>query len=981
MQLVNLHSKRSPSLPPDLDPAVRQFAETLLGRVRGDVLFDPAHRAMYGVDASNYRQIPVGVVRPKDVPDVITAVEIARQHRVPLLGRGGGTSLAGQCCNTGLVLDFSRYMNQVLQLDAKQKSARVQPGCVLDTLRQQAEMYGLTFGPDPATHNRCTLGGMIGNNSCGVHSVLSEFFGPGPRTEDNVVELEILTYDGIRLKVGPTTDEELEARCRAAGRVGEIYRSLRALRDRHADRIRQIYPPIPRRVSGYNLPALLPEGSFNLARALCGTESTCAIVLEATVALTDHFPERALLVCGYPSVFEAGDDVATVRKHKPVGCEGLDSFLVELMEKKGLHEGNLDLLPEGGGWLLVEFGATDKRDAVTNARTLMEELGRRSSAPTMKLFEDDEMQDSVWEIRESGLGGTAFVPGEKDTWPGWEDSAVPPDRVGDYLRDLRVLLDRFGYRCSLYGHFAHGCIHTRIDFDLTTKEGIESFKRFTAEASRLVLSYGGSLSGEHGDGQARGDLLESMYGPELVQAFAEFKAIWDPEGKMNPGKVVSAHPRDSNLRLGAGYSPWQPETVFRYPEDGGRFDRAALRCVGVGKCRREGGGTMCPSYMVTREEMHSTRGRAHLLWEMLRGDVVKGGWQNEQVKEALDLCLSCKGCKNDCPVDVDIATYKAEFHYHHYKGKLRPRHAYAFGLIHRWAPLGALLPRLTNFLTHAPGLGRVAKAIAGMAKERTIPRFARHTFRSQFRSKRVDGSRPRVLLWPDTFNNHFYPTILSATQEVLVHAGFDVEIPPVRLCCGRALYDYGMLDEARRLWRKTLNVLEPYLADGTPVVGVEPSCIAAFRDELPNLFPDDDRARQLSSSVFTLGEFLSQHVDGYEPPKLERKALLHVHCHHKSIMGFRNDVEIMEAMGLDVEVLDSGCCGMAGSFGFEADKYEISMAAGERVLLPAVRRAAKDTLLVADGFSCREQVQQSTERVPLHLAELLRLARTGREPR
>jgi FAD/FMN-containing dehydrogenase/Fe-S oxidoreductase len=954
----------------------QEFFHELKKIVDGEVRFDAGTIALYSTDGSNYRQPPIGVVIPRTVEDINKAVRLARAYDVPVLGRGCGTSLAGQCCNTALVIDTSKYLNRVLEIDTGRKLARVEPGTILDDLREAAAQYGLTYGPDPATHNHCTIGGMIGNNSCGIHSVLAEFYGPGPRTADNVHELDVLTYDGLRMRVGGTSAEQFESIVRSGGRRGDIYARLKSLGERYEREINHRFPSIPRRVSGYNLPQLLPERQFNLARALVGTESTCAITLEATVKLIDTPRARVLVVLGYPSVYAAGDHVPEIREHKPIGLEGIDHRLIDYMKRKQLHPSDAALLPEGGGWLFVEFGGNTGDEAADRAHHLMDRLNRADNPPKLVFHDDRQSMEKLWEIRESGLGATAFVPGERDSWPGWEDSAVPPDKVGDYLRDLRKLFKKHGYDCSLYGHFGQGCIHTRIDFDLTTADGIENYRSFTEEAAEMVVDrYGGSLSGEHGDGQARGEMLRIMYGKEILDGFREFKRIWDPHGKMNPGKVIDPYPRDANLRLGSDYRPWIPKTHFRYTEDGGSFAHAALRCVGVGKCRRLDGGIMCPSFMVTREEKDTTRGRAHALFEMMQGEVITDRWRSDEVKDALHLCLACKGCKGDCPVNVDMATYKAEFLSHYYEARLRPRSAYAFGLIYWWSRLASLMPEVVNFFTQTPLLSSAAKLIAGMAPERQIPRFAPQTFKGKFRERPKSDGRPNVLLWPDTFNNHFYPEVAEAAVEVLEAAGYHVQIPEVSLCCGRPLYDYGMLTTAKSLLRQAMRGLRPHLSAGTPIVVLEPSCASVFRDELMNLFPNDQDAKRLNEKTFLLSEFLEQEAEKFAPPKLHRKALLHSHCHHKALMGIEHEHSLLKKLGLELTVPNSGCCGMAGSFGFEeGERYDVSIRAGERVLLPAVRQAGKDDLIVADGFSCREQIRQRTRREALHSAQVLQLA-------
>jgi len=947
------------------------------GEVRDNVRFDRGTRALYATDGSNYRQVPIGVVLPRDADDVLATVALCRQFGAPLLCRGGGTSLAGQCCNVAVILDFSKYMARILEIDPARRIARVQPGVVLDHLRAAAEKHHLTFGPDPATHDRCTLGGMIGNNSCGVHSVMAG------KTDDNIEELEILTYDGLRMKVGATSAEELERIRAAGGRRGEIYAKLQTIAATYGDLVRKLYPDIPRRVSGYNLNFLLPENGFHVARALVGSEGTCVTILEATCRLVESPPERVLLVVAYPDIYQCADHVPEIMAHKPIGLEGFDDLLVGYTRTKGINSEGLALLPEGGGWLMAEFGASTAPEAESQARALMRALSRGTTAPQMRLYTDKQQIKRVWEVRESALGATSHVPGEPLNWEGWEDSAVAPEKLGGYLRDLRKMMAAYGYKGSLYGHFGHGCVHTRINFDLQSKDGVAKFRKFIEEAADLVVSYGGSISGEHGDGQSRGELLPKMFGPQLVQAFREFKSAWDPEWKMNPGKLIEPYKLDDNLRLGAAYSPWQPETKFKFAADHGSLAEATLRCVGVGKCRREEGGLMCPSYRATHEEEHSTRGRAHLLWEMTQGEVIPDGWRSEEVKKSLDLCLACKGCKSDCPVGVDVATYKAEFLSHYYEGRTRPRSAYAFGNIDLWARLASYAPGITNLTTQLPFLRDISKFVAGISQQRSIPAFAPETFKSWYHRRqhnavpKQDPNAPPVLLWPDTFNNYFLPGTAKAAVEVLEAAGFRVIVPKANLCCGRPLYDHGMLDRAQSLLLKILDELSPEIEAGIPVVGLEPSCVAVFRDELVNLFPHDERAQALSRQTFLLSEFLETRAKNFPLPRLNRKALLHGHCHHKSLMKMTSEEAVLRRLGVDFQAPAPGCCGMAGSFGFEPEKYDLSIAIGEMELLPAVRQAPHDWLILADGFSCREQIAQSTPRRALHLADVLQMALTG----
>jgi FAD/FMN-containing dehydrogenase/Fe-S oxidoreductase len=945
------------------------LAKYLRRHMRGEVRFNGADRAMYSTAAANYRQVPIGVVIPRDAADVEQAIEGCRRFNAPIVFRGGGTGLAGQTVNVAVLIDISKYMRNIIALDPANKTARVEPGVVLDHLREEAGKYQLTFGPDPATHNHCTLGGMINNNSCGVHSVMAG------RTVENVHELEILTYDGLRMKVGPTSDHELEQIIRAGGRRGEIYSRLRSLRDRYAQQIRERFPRIPRRVSGYNLDELLPEAGFNVARALVGTEGTCVAVLEATVRLIDDPPARALLVLGFEDVYTAGDYAAEVVSYGPIACEALDDNLIHYNEIKHEHLRQIKLLPPGRGWLLAEFNGRTRDEAEAKAFRLMQDMRRKPKPPSMKLFDDPEQEQTVWEVRESGLGATAWIPGHPASWPGWEDSAVVPEKVGNYMRDFRKLLDSFGYECALYGHIGQGCVHCRISFDLVTAEGVRRYREFISRAADLVVSYGGSLSGEHGDGQSRAEFLPKMFGNELVQAFKEFKSIWDPQGRMNPGKVVDPYPIDQELRLGTEFHPPEPSTHFHYPEDNGSFSHAMMRCVGVGNCRRVKGGTMCPSFMATLEEKHSTRGRARLLFEMLEGNPVTNGWRDRGVHDALHLCLSCKGCKGECPVNVDMATYKAEFLSHYYKGRLRPRAAYSMGLIFWWAQAASYAPGLANFVSQTPVLRNAAKLIGGISQKRSLPPFAKYTFRQWFRQRPVfNAGSPQVILWPDTFNNYFHPESAQAAVEVLEEAGYQVLVPERNLCCGRPLYDYGMLDLAGYKLGQILDALRPQIGAGIPVIGLEPSCVSVFRDEMKSLLPHDVDAQRLSGKVFTLAEFLVKEAH-FEPPLMAGHAIVQGHCHDKSVLQFKVEEQLLKQMGLSVSIPDSGCCGMAGSFGFESgDKYEVSTTLGERALLPAVRQASPKTLVIADGFSCRTQIQQGTGHLPMHLAQVVRRA-------
>jgi FAD/FMN-containing dehydrogenase/Fe-S oxidoreductase len=939
------------------------IARDLRKAMDGEVRFDAGAQAMYANDASIYRQVPIGVVIPRHAGDVVSALAVCRDHDVPVLARGCGTGLSGQSVNAAVMFDFSKYMRNILSIDPAARTATVQPGVICDELRGAAAPHGLTWAVDPATHSRCTFGGMIGNNSCGTHSVM------GGKTADNVIELDVITYDGDRMTVG----------CGPGGLDPARLMRLEDLARRYAPLIRERYPDIPRRVSGYNLDELLPEKGFNVARALVGTESTCVLVLEAKVRLLPSPPKRALLVIGYLDVAAAADHVPELLGGDGlIALEAFDQAVIGNIHKHGEHPAGIEELPDGGAWLLAEYGGGSQEEADRNASRAANALTGGST----RLFDDPRHEAEVWEIRRSGCEYTR-IPGEHSGLAGWEDAAVPPERLGDYLRAWRRLLDKHGYTGVLFGHFGQGCVHSRQNLDLQTPNGIETFRRFIDEAGDLVVSFGGSLSGEHGDGQLRANQLGKMFGAELTGAFAEFKRIWDPRNRMNPGKVVAPYQPDQNLAWGTDYRPRQVTTHFQYPQDQHGFADAVNRCFGIGLCRRvkgegdAGSGTMCPSFMVTREEMHSTRGRARLLFEMMSGHLQTGGWRDPHVKEALDLCLACKGCKGDCPVSVDMASYKAEFLAHYYRLRPRPRQAYALGLIPVWARLASHSPGLVNAALRAPLTGRAGKLLAGVATARSAPEFAGTTLRDWFRGHQpARGEGPEVLLWPDTFTNYFTPEIGIAAVGVLEAAGYRVRLPGPPLCCGRPLYDYGMLPTAKRWLRRIVAELREPVASGTPVIGLEPSCLAVFRDELVNLFPDDLDALRLSQASVTLGDFLRR--SGYQPQKLTGRALVQVHCHHGAVLGYDAERSLLEQAGLDLEFPASGCCGMAGSFGYErGQRYEVSMACGERVILPAVRDADQDTLIVADGFSCREQIEQGTGRRALHLAQVLQLAATG----
>ncbi|MGW0814283.1 FAD-binding and (Fe-S)-binding domain-containing protein [Streptomyces viridiviolaceus] len=943
----------------DLEAALREV-------VRGEVGFDVASRALTTMDASNYRRVPLGVVAPRDADDVAAALEVCRAHGVPVVPRGGGTSIAGQATGTGVVLDFTRHMNRLLDLDPRERTAVVQPGLVLDRLQEAAAPHGLRFGPDPSTHSRCTLGGMIGNNSCGAHSVA------WGTTADSVRELTVLTARGRRLRLGQGWTGAPEG--------------LRELAEGELARLRTGFPELPRRISGYALDALLPEKGADVARSFCGSEGTLGVLTEAVVRLVEAPPARALAVLAYADESAAAEAAAGLLPLGPLTVEGMAADLVP--EPAGL--------PRGGAWLFVETGGRTEAEARARAEAVV----RAADVVDARVVTDPAGQRALWRIREDASGTATRMQDGSEAWPGWEDCAVPPARLGAYLRDFRGLLTAHDLRGTPYGHFGDGCIHVRIDFDLLTEAGIARFRRFSEELAELVVAHGGSLSGEHGDGQARAELLPRMYGRETVALFEKAKAIWDPDDLLNPGMLVRPAPLDANLRFSV--LPRRPvDVAFGYPSDGGDFSAAVRRCVGVAKCRTAsaaGPSVMCPSFRVTGEEEHSTRGRARLLHEMLAGELVTDGWRSTEVRDALDLCLSCKGCRSDCPVEVDMATYKAEFLHHHYAGRRRPAAHYSMGWLPvwlRWAARTGTAP-VVNALASVGPVAAVAKRLGGIAGERAVPRLAGETFSRWWRKRaRTEGAGELVVLWPDTFTEHLSPSVGRAAVRVLEAAGLRVALPPTlrtprgrigdgrsrtavalltarrgRVCCGLTYVSTGQLDRARAVMRRTLDLMAPVLESGAPVVVLEPSCAAALRTDLPELLHDDPRAARLADRVLTFAQALERHAPGWTPPAVDRPVAGQTHCHQHAVLGDTADRRLRGAAGLTGE-LSGGCCGLAGNFGFEKGHYEVSAACAEEQLLPAVRGAADGTVVLADGFSCRTQLEQLAGVRGRHLAEVL----------
>ena len=962
---------------------VRALVAELDAALRGSATGDAGARALYATDASNYRVVPDLVVLPADVDDLVAAVQITAAAGAPIVLRGAGTSMAGNAIG-GVVIDVSAHLNTIVDIDPVSRTALVEPGVVLTDLTGAAHAYGLTFGADPSSASRATLGGMIANNACGSHSVA------WGTTADNLAAVEVLLADGTRMDLNtPVGGQDASARrqllAARAGREGEIHRGMQAIAAGDSLLISRRFSPLRRRISGYALDRLLPDAGYDVARFLSGTEGSLAVTLRAKVNLVELPGATVLLVLGFTDSVAAADVVPLVLPHGPLTMESINATLVERLPSSVRAAAVAAGLPAGQAWLLVEVGGADRDEAMRGARAIIADLGSSDLPVTTSVVTDPGAQGVLWRCRRDSTGLATRRRDGAEAWGGWEDAAVPPERLGSYLRELDEILAAHDLSGTSYGHFGEGCMHIRMDFDLLSDRGVARYRSFIAQAADLVIRLGGSVSGEHGDGRARSELLTKMYGADVVALFARVKHLWDPAGVLNPHVIVDPAPLDVDIRHHGKAKDRQLATEFSYPQDAGSFAQAQRRCVGVGKCRQSTGGVMCPSYQVTRDEKHSTRGRAHLLWEMLEGDVITGGWRSQEVADALDLCLSCKGCLSDCPVNVDMATYKSEFLHHHYAGRLRPASHYSMGWLPLWSRLASIAPAPTNALTGSV-LQIPLKWAGGIAPEREIPRFASRSLRSSLRRRPVHpgpggGQGPvrdrptspggRVVLWPDSFTSYLAPQVGVAAVAVLEDAGFEVVLPAGPVCCGLTWISTGQLGVAKRVLARSLRSLDPYLQAGVPVVGLEPSCLAVFRHEGPALLPDNQSARLAKGLTFTLAELLATYAPAWAPPQVGGDALVQTHCHQHAVVGFDADRALMKAAGISASVPDSGCCGLAGNFGFERGHYDVSRAAGERVLLPAVRAAAPATLIVADGFSCRTQIGQETDRRALHLAQVL----------
>jgi FAD/FMN-containing dehydrogenase/Fe-S oxidoreductase len=934
------------------DDGLRELADALRLAGVAEVDGSTRRRAEYSSDASNYRVVPSVVVFPRHVDEVEAALRVAVQHGVPFTSRGAGTSIAGNAVGAGIVVDFSRYLNRVLEVDPEAGTARVEPGAILDDITAAAAGSGLRFGPDPSTHARATIGGSIGNNACG-----SRALGYG-RTSDNVVGLDVVTGGGARLRLdgpGTTADD---------GVLGELQRLVGA----ELAMIRTELGRFGRQVSGYSLEHLLPERGFDVGRALVGSEGTLALVLGATVRLVAEAPVRGLVVLGYPTMADAADATPGLLPHSPIAVEGLDARIVQRL--RDVPAAVVPELPRGEGWLIVELTGESAEEVTAAARRVVADAGALDAL----VVTDPAEAVAIWRIREDGAGLAARTSDGRPAHAGWEDAAVPPERLGEYLREFEALLDGHGLQGMPYGHFGDGCVHIRIDFPFGTgaDRGRGIYRSFIEDAARLVAGYGGSLSGEHGDGRARSELLPLMYSPAVVSLFERVKGVFDPDDVLNPGVLVRPARFDDDVRV-AAVAPLRTGLALAYPHDGGDFTAAVHRCTGVGKCRADlsaSGGVMCPSYLATREEKDTTRGRARVLQEMLAPGGPVTGWRAPEVHAALDLCLSCKGCSRDCPTGVDMATYKAEVLHQSYRRRVRPRPHYTLGRLPFWADLAARAPRAVNGLLASRLGGRLAKWSAGMDQRRDVPPFARRTFRQQWADRPVrSGNGAPVALWVDSFTDHFAPDVASAAVRVLEAAGYGVQVPDDDTCCGLTWITTGQLDAAKRILGRTVHTLARVAAAGVPIVGVEPSCTAVLRGDAVDLVGGPEAA-QVAAATRTLAELLIATL-GWTPPDLGGlEVVAQPHCHHASVLGWSADAELLARAGARMTRL-GGCCGLAGNWGVERGHHDVSVAVAEQQLLPAVRAAGDDAVVLADGFSCRTQLDQLAGRRALHLAELL----------
>jgi len=952
--------------------------------VAGDVRFDRISRLLYSTDASMYQVEPIGVVIPRDADDVQAAVEVARRQQVALLPRGGGTSLTGQTVNRALVLDFSRHMNRVLEVDAEGQWAKVEPGLVQDELNRHVRPMGLLFGPDTSTSNRATLGGMLGNNSGGSHSIVYGL------TVDHVIEVTALLADGTRVVFGDVTPEELARRGQRGGLEGRIYREVARIRDAYADEIRARYPHHWRRVAGYNLNELVGVGikpgsvagdgaarGVNMARLVVGSEGTLLTIVDAKVRLMRRPKTTALDVIHYRDLQEALESSQSILETGPYAVELTDKMILDLArdnieqaQRMGFVQGDPAAI------LIVEYAGDSEAEVRAKVADLEARRARARFGYAATLAFDPAEQQSIWKLRKAGLGLLLGMKGDKKPIAFVEDTAVAPEHLAEFVPRFREIFAKHDAIGAYYGHCSVGCLHIRPVIDLKTPRGLEQVRAIADEITGLVLDFGGTISSEHGDGRARSPFLERMYGRRLMGAFRELKRAFDSENRLNPGNIVDAPGILENLRYGVGYTTWEPTTLLDFSGQGG-FAAAVELCNGVGVCRKTLEGTMCPSYMATKDEEHSTRGRANALRAVLSGRLPPSEFTGTRLHEVMDLCLECKGCKAECPANVDMAKLKYEFLHHYYAANGLPLRNRVFGRIERLNRLGAHLPALFNWASGLAVTRWLLERVAGIDRRRPLPKLAAATFTEWFRHHAPSAAAPRgeVVLFHDTFVTYNTPEIGRAAVELLEAAGYRVVLVDKK-CCGRPLISKGMLAEARAHAAWNVGRLASYARRGVPIVGLEPSCLLTLRDESVDLLGTDD-ARTVARHAFLLEEFLArERARGLELrfSGSGRTALLHGHCHQKALVGTAPTVAALRWAGFRVEEVDSGCCGMAGSFGFEREHYDISVALGNRRLAPAVKAAAADTVIVAPGVSCRQQIAHLAGRRALHPAEVLRAA-------
>ncbi len=925
-----------------------EVAARLRDRGFAEVDSSARRRAEYSSDASLYRVVPAAVAFPRSAEEIAIAVEVCRELQVPLTMRGGGTSLAGNAIGPGVVVDVSRHLNRILSVDPGARTASVEPGVILDDLQRAAAPHGLRLGPDPSTHSRCTIGGMIGNNACGSRALR---YG---RTADNVTALDVVTGTGEFLRAGETAPDG-----------SPVLAALRKTAAEHLAVIRTEFGRFGRQISGYSLEHLLPERGFDVPKMLVGTEGTCAVTTRATVALRPAPARTVLVVLGYPTLADAADAVPQLLPLQPVAIEGLDARITDL-GRAALGSAAAPDLPSGRGLVMVELPGDSQAELDAAARELIALAG----APGHVVAADPRQAAAIWRIREDGAGLVARPPGGRPHHAGWEDAAVPPEGLGSYLREFGALLAGHRLEGLPYGHFGDGCVHIRIDFEFGSPAGTAAFRAFLTDAAELVAAHGGSMSGEHGDGRARGELLPRMYSPAALAAMADVKAIFDPGGILNPGVIAAPRPLDADLRPARRHS-YRAGLGFRFARDDGDFGSAVSRCTGVAKCRADltaAGGVMCPSYQATRDEKDSTRARARVLQELVSG-AVPDRWRSAEVAESLDLCLACKACSSDCPTGTDMATYKAEALYQRYRGRLRPAAHYSLGWLPRWAPLAARMPRLANAALTLPVLAAAGSRLAGVDPRRKLPGFARQTFRDWFARHEAPPDGNPVVLWADTFTNYFTPQVGIAAVEVLEAAGYQVSLSRAGDCCGLTWISTGQLPAARARLNRALSGLVPALSDGTPVVGLEPSCIAAFRGDASELA--DPALAAAGASVRTLAELLAG-TPGWQPPAhlAGQAAVAQPHCHQHAVMSWDTDADLLAGAGAKVSRV-GGCCGLAGNFGMEKGHYDLSLAVARTALAPAVEKQDGNGVVLADGFSCRTQLRELTDQPAYHLAELL----------